>query len=126
MNGKQARPLERIRPLSEEGDNTTVTQARTINRSVTNRVLGRIDGGYRIALTCGANSDWVRDVLAAGGCQIETRRKRITLTQPHAWSDPRRSWAPPFVRQVLRVAGASQYMQRAVADAPHGNVTDAL
>lgn len=127
-----------------------------INRSVTNRVLGRIagwmpgfaivlhtgrrsgrtyrtpvnafrsDGGYRIALTYGANSDWVRNVIAAGGCEIQTRRKRITLTQPRILNDPRRSWAPPVVRQVLGVAGVSQYMQLAVTDAPHGNVTDAL
>jgi deazaflavin-dependent oxidoreductase (nitroreductase family) len=127
-----------------------------INRSITNRVLGRIagwmpgfaivfhtgrrsgrtyrtpvnafrtDGGYRIALTYGANSDWVRNVMAAGGCEIQTRRKRITLTQPCILNDARRSWAPPLVRQVLGVVGASQYMQLAVADAPHGSVTDAL
>ncbi len=100
MNGKQARPLERIRPLSEEGDNTTVTQARTINRSVTNRVLGRIDGGYRIALTCGTNSDWVRDVLAAGGCQIETRRKRITPDAAPCLERP-----PPWLGAPVRPAG---------------------
>jgi hypothetical protein len=30
---------------------------------------------YLFALTYGADSDWVRDVLAAGGCEIEKRRK---------------------------------------------------
>ena len=120
-----------------------------INRSVTNRVTGhiagwmpgfaivlhtgrrsgrtyrtpvnafRIDGGYRIALTYGANSDWVRNVMAAGGCQIETRRKRVALTQPRILNDPSRKWAPPIVRQVLGVAGASEYMQLVGADSMH-------
>jgi deazaflavin-dependent oxidoreductase (nitroreductase family) len=120
-----------------------------INRSITNKALGRIagwmpgfaivlhtgrrsgrtyrtpvnafrtDGGYRIALTYGANSDWVRNVMAAGGCEIITRRKRIALTQPRILNDPRRVWAPPVVRQVLGVAGASQYMQLTEAGQPH-------
>jgi deazaflavin-dependent oxidoreductase (nitroreductase family) len=72
--------------------------------------------GYRIALTYGTESDWVRNVLAAGGCTIETRRRRIALTQPRIVNDPSRRWAPPVVRQVLGVVGASQYMQLAVVD----------
>ena len=117
-----------------------------INRSVTNRILGRMagwmpgfaivlhtgrhsgrayrtpvnafrmDGGYRIALTYGANSDWVRNVMAAGGCQIVTRRTRHSLTEPRILNDPRRRWAPPIVRQVLGVAGASEYMQLTTRD----------
>lgn len=67
--------------------------------------------GYRIALTYGADSDWVRNVVAAGGCEIESQRRRIALTNPQIVSDPDRRWAPPVVRQVLGVIGASQYMQ---------------
>lgn len=103
------------------------------NRSVTNRVFGRIAGwmpgfaivhhtgrrsgnayhtpvnafrtedGYRIALTYGSGSDWVRNVLAAGGCEIETRRTRIALAQPRIVPDPDHRWAPPGVRQILSV-----------------------
>jgi deazaflavin-dependent oxidoreductase (nitroreductase family) len=29
--------------------------------------------GYRFALTDGQDADWVRNVLAAGGCELETR-----------------------------------------------------
>jgi len=111
------------------------------NRRVTNHITGRIAGwmpgfallfhtgrrsghayrtpvnafrggnGYRIALTYGADSDWVRNVVAAGGCEIESQRRRIALTQPRIMSDPDRRWAPPVVRHVLGVIGASQYMQ---------------
>lgn len=66
---------------------------------------------YRIALTYGADSDWVRNVMAAGGCEIESQRRRISLTQPRIINDPRRRWAPLGVRQVLGMIGASQYMQ---------------
>ena len=72
--------------------------------------------GYRIALTYGADSDWVRNVVAAGGCEIESQRRRIALTNPQIVSDPDRRWAPPVVRQVLGVIGASQYMQLTNAD----------
>lgn len=71
----------------------------------------RRDDGYRIALIYGAESDWVRNVLAAGGCEIEHRRRRIALTHPRIVSDPDRRWAPPIVRQVIGMIGASQYMQ---------------
>ncbi len=72
--------------------------------------------GYRIALTYGVDSDWVRNVVAAGGCEIESQRRRIALTNPQIVSDPDRRWAPPVVRQVLGVIGASQYMQLTNAD----------
>lgn len=72
--------------------------------------------GYRIALTYGADSDWVRNVMDAGGCEIESRRRRIALTHPRIVRDPSRRWAPPVVRQVLGLIGASQYMQLTAAD----------
>jgi deazaflavin-dependent oxidoreductase (nitroreductase family) len=86
----------------------------------------RVEDGYRIALTYGPNSDWVRNVMAADGCEIETRRNRIALTQPRILSDPDRSWAPPVVRQVLGMIGASQSMQLVITDAPHGHASDAI
>lgn len=70
----------------------------------------RAPDGYRIALTYGPERDWVRNVMAAGGCEIERRGRRIALTAPRILSDPRRGWAPPIVRQVLGVIGATQYM----------------
>lgn len=73
--------------------------------------------GYRIALTYGVESDWVRNVMAAGGCEIETERRRIALTHPRIVRDPSRRWAPPVVRQVLGVIGASQYLQLTTSDA---------
>ena len=36
--------------------------------------------GFRIALTYGRDSGWVRNVLASGGCQLETRRVPYQLS----------------------------------------------
>jgi deazaflavin-dependent oxidoreductase (nitroreductase family) len=61
---------------------------------------------YRIALTYGDSADWVRNVLAAGGCDLLTRGRLIHLTDPRVVNDPGSSWAPPPVRLALRLVGA--------------------
>src|SRR6266568_5109094 len=43
----------------------------------------RADDGYLIALTYGPGSDWVRNVLAAGGCDAIIRGTTVHLTEPH-------------------------------------------
>jgi deazaflavin-dependent oxidoreductase (nitroreductase family) len=73
--------------------------------------------GYRIALTYGPDIDWVRNVMAAGGCALIHLRRQIGLSNPRIISDPTCQWAPPVVRQVLRAAHATQYMQLAEGDA---------
>lgn len=115
------------------------------NRRVTNRVTRRIAGwlpgfaivfhtgrrsgrsyqtpvnafrapdGYRIALTYGAESDWVRNVQAADGCELLVRGRRVRLVQPRLVTDPSRRWAPPIVRQILGLIGATQYLYLALA-----------
>ncbi|MCQ4120075.1 nitroreductase family deazaflavin-dependent oxidoreductase [Rhodococcus tibetensis] len=74
-----------------------------------------VDGRYRFALTYGANSDWVRNVLAAGGCTIETRGKTVALTDPRLVEDSSHLWAPPGVRTVLRALSVDSYLECAQA-----------
>src|SRR5690242_18534552 len=45
---------------------------------------------YIVALTYGPNADWVRNVLASGGCTLETRGRTIRLTDPRLFHDERR------------------------------------
>jgi deazaflavin-dependent oxidoreductase (nitroreductase family) len=70
---------------------------------------------YILALTYGADTDWVKNVLAAGGCEIVTRGQRIQLTNPRITTDTERRWAPPLVRPLLRLVlgsvGATQVMR---------------
>ncbi|TQF68391.1 nitroreductase family deazaflavin-dependent oxidoreductase [Rhodococcus spelaei] len=71
----------------------------------------RHDGGYRFALTYGADSDWVRNVRAAGEFDITTRGRLVTLTDPTTGSDATADWAPVGVRSVLRRIDAGDYLQ---------------
>lgn len=71
----------------------------------------RADEGYIVALTYGSESDWVRNVLAAGTCELRTRGRRVRLVDPHLECDEAVSWAPPPARFVLRRIGASEYLQ---------------
>lgn len=116
-----------------------------LNRRYLNRIVGRIAGwapsfaivghtgrrsgttyrtpvnafrtpdGYRIALTYGAGSDWVRNVRAAGGCEIVTRRRRLRLDRPRLVADTAYRWAPPPVRAILARLGVTHYLQLSLA-----------
>lgn len=66
---------------------------------------------YIFALTYGPDTDWVKNVLAMGGCEIVTRGRRVSLVNPHVITDTTMSWAPPIVRLVLGRIGARQYLR---------------
>ncbi len=70
----------------------------------------RADDGYLIALTYGPGSDWVRNVLAAGGCDAIIRGTTVHLTEPHVLHDPKRTRMPAGVRQVLRLVGVADFL----------------
>lgn len=62
----------------------------------------RRDNGFVIALTYGSESDWVRNVVAAGGCEIETRRRHYQVGNPTLYRDDKASDMPAFIRFILR------------------------
>jgi len=59
------------------------------------------DGRYTVALTYGRDSDWVRNVLAEGGCRIVTRGREVRLTGPRVVHDETRAGIRPLERVVL-------------------------
>jgi deazaflavin-dependent oxidoreductase (nitroreductase family) len=65
---------------------------------------------YVVALTYGSASDWVRNVAAAGGCELHTRGRTVRLTDPRIVVDPSRELVPVPVRLILRVIRASEFM----------------
>jgi deazaflavin-dependent oxidoreductase (nitroreductase family) len=71
----------------------------------------RTRDGYVIALIYGTESDWVRNVLAAGGCELEARGRRASLTAPEVFHDERRMPVPPPVRPMLRLLGVADFMR---------------
>jgi deazaflavin-dependent oxidoreductase (nitroreductase family) len=71
----------------------------------------RASNGFIIALTYSSQSEWVKNVLAAGGCELKTRGKKYQLFAPNVVRDPTRRRFPIPVRIVLRIVGADEYME---------------
>ncbi|MGO4201617.1 nitroreductase family deazaflavin-dependent oxidoreductase [Rhodococcus sp. TAF43] len=76
----------------------------------------RIGNGYRFALTYGTDSDWARNVLAAGECDITVRGRVVHLDEPRLEVDRGARWAPAPVALVLRRIGADSYLQGRVTE----------
>ena len=116
------------------------------NRRVTNRVLGplapylpgfgvvmhtgrkthrryrtpvnvfRRGDGYVIALTYGPEAEWVRNVLASGGCTLETRGRWLRLTRPRIVHDELRRSVPTPVRRLLGRVDVSDFLEFKLGD----------
>ena len=75
--------------------------------------------GYVIALTYGRESDWVKNVLVGGGCDLVTRGRRKHLTEPVLFRDEGRRPVPRLVRPMLRLLGVADFIRiRLVTAAP--------
>lgn len=70
----------------------------------------RTDSGYIIALTYGSESDWVKNVLVAGSCELQTRGRRVRLFTPLITTDRSKGWAPLPVKLILDLIHAPRYM----------------
>ena len=70
----------------------------------------KMPDGYVIALTYGADSDWVKNVLAAGGCELIARGRQHHLTSPRIVHDDSRGSVPLLVRPALRLLRVSHFM----------------
>jgi deazaflavin-dependent oxidoreductase (nitroreductase family) len=92
----------------------------TVYRTPVN--LFTADGHYTMALTYGADSDWVRNVLAGGGCHLVHRRQRIRLVDPRVVHDETRSAIRPLERAFLRVFRVADFL---VLDAAPSDVSRA-
>jgi deazaflavin-dependent oxidoreductase (nitroreductase family) len=66
--------------------------------------------GYVIALTYGPDSDWVRNVLAAGRCELRTGGRTVALTAPRLYRDEERRHIRPAERAVLRALGVADFL----------------
>ncbi len=62
----------------------------------------RRDNGFVIALTYGSDADWVRNVRAAGGCELLARRRHYQLGAPTLYRDEDATDMPAFIRFMLR------------------------
>jgi hypothetical protein len=65
---------------------------------------------YVVALTYGRDTDWVRNVMAAGGCVVLTRARTIRLHDPRIATDPLATLVPTPIRPILRLTRVTQFM----------------
>jgi deazaflavin-dependent oxidoreductase (nitroreductase family) len=65
---------------------------------------------YVVALTYGGGVQWVRNVLAAGGCELETMGRIVRLTEPRLFVDPRQRLIPLPVRLFLRLMRVTEFL----------------
>lgn len=74
--------------------------------------------GYLFALTYGPESDWVKNVQAAGGCELLTGGRRVRLTAPRLVHDPSRRGIRVVERQILRLFGIDDFLALTLAEPP--------
>ncbi len=73
--------------------------------------LFRSGDGYAIALTYGHDRDWVRNVMAARGCEVQTRGRTIRLEEPRIVTDPRVTPVPAAIRPILQAFRVTEFME---------------
>jgi deazaflavin-dependent oxidoreductase (nitroreductase family) len=67
---------------------------------------------YLFFLTYGSDAQWVRNILAAGSCSLETRGRVVQLVDPELVTDPELRPAPQPARFIeRRLAGVTQYLR---------------
>lgn len=81
--------------------------------------LFRHDQRLVIACVYGADSDWVRNVLAAGDCELVHLGRRTSLERPELVHDESRALVPRIVRPVFRLLRVADFLAlvRTTADA---------
>jgi hypothetical protein len=66
---------------------------------------------YVLALTYGPDVQWVKNVVAAGGCELVTRGRTLRLGAPRLFSDPGRRLMPAPVRVLLGLMRVTEFME---------------
>jgi deazaflavin-dependent oxidoreductase (nitroreductase family) len=71
----------------------------------------RTPSGFIIALTYGPqHTDWVRNVVAAGGCELRTSGRTRQMRAPRIYRDQARNGVRPVERQVLKLLGMADFL----------------
>ena len=74
---------------------------------------------YLFLLTYGSDVHWVKNVLAAGTCDLRTRGRDVHLVEPEVIEDPDLRLAPVFARFVEKhVAGVTEVLRMRSAARP--------
>lgn len=108
VTNRLTRPLARRLP----GFGVVVHRGRKSGRRFETPVnVFNAQGGYLIALTYGTESDWVKNVLATGGCELITRGRRRQLTSPELVHDETQRPVPRVLRPFLRFMRVTEFLR---------------
>jgi deazaflavin-dependent oxidoreductase (nitroreductase family) len=74
-------------------------------------VFPRPGGRYVVALTYGPDTDWLKNVLAAGGCELLTGGRQIQLSSPRLFHDEKRREIRVVERWALGLLGVDNFLE---------------
>ena len=99
------------------GMGVVIHTGRSSGRRYTTPVM-IFDHGSKIvvALTYGRESEWVRNVLARGGCHLETQGRILRLADPHIIHDKDRQLVPALHRTILGWLNVSDFLETTRVD----------
>jgi deazaflavin-dependent oxidoreductase (nitroreductase family) len=81
-------------------------------------VFPRPGDRYVLALTYGPDTDWIRNVIAADGCELLTRGAHLALTAPRLFHDKSRREIRAVERAILGLLHVYDFLELyAVPDA---------
>jgi deazaflavin-dependent oxidoreductase (nitroreductase family) len=93
------------------GFGVVVHQGRRSGRTYRTPVnVFRSADGYVLALTYGSDSDWVKNVLAAGSAELRTRGQPVLVGAPRIYHDESRRGVGPVARQALRLLNVADFL----------------
>jgi deazaflavin-dependent oxidoreductase (nitroreductase family) len=113
VTNRLGRPFARYAP----GFGVVIHTGRKSGREYATPVAVFRDGSnYVIALTYGPGAEWVRNVLAAGRCELITRGRRYEFGSPEVIHDESRRPVPSVVRRALRLLRAADFLRLSGAE----------
>ena len=86
-------------------------------------VLRRGDD-YVFGLWYGSHVHWVKNVLAAGGCEVRVRGRDVRLVEPELFADPLRRLLPLPLRLGGRLLHMTEFLRMRPAHAATGRQPD--
>ena len=66
--------------------------------------------GFIVALTYGTDTDWLRNIQAAGGGLLRTRGLTFQVSEPRVYHDEERTGIRPAERQMLRLLDVADFV----------------
>jgi len=79
--------------------------------------------GFLIALTYGREVDWVKNVIAEGGCRLIHRRRVVNLTGPRVLSlqEVQAIPFPGWIRGILQLLRVDEVLHLQLGRLPSGS-----